>query len=158
MASPYKEAGFTLIELMLASGILVVALVGLLGSYVLCFNLEESAANLTLATLAVEQKEEEIRNFSFFDIFNQYNNSTFEISGINNADGEGSVRVDNSNPDLLTVTINACWRQRGGRIMGEDDGRGGGIALNGRLDGAEDANGNGVLDSPAQIVTLVTAI
>ncbi len=147
--------GFTLIELMLAAAVLIVVVVGLLATYVGCFTINETAKNLTLAINAAQQTLEEIRDYNFYSIYDDYNNTTFEASGIPNSDGEGSVKINDSNPDLLKVTISVCWRQRGGRIIGEDNGRGGGIALNGRLDGTEDVNGNGIIDSPASIVTLM---
>ncbi len=57
---------------------------------------------------------------------------------------------------LLEVTITVCWRAKDGRIIGEDNGAGGGIALNGILDGAEDINGNGELDSPVKFMEFIT--
>jgi prepilin-type N-terminal cleavage/methylation domain-containing protein len=164
-----QNKGFTLVELMLAGAILTVALVGLLGSYLLSFNLNETAKNLTSYTYAVEQQIEEIRGHNFGMIFNDYNNTVFrandaallagnpvQISFTPNLETAGSIRVDNSDPNLLRITVSMCWRQQGGRIIGEDNGSGGGIALNGTLDGAEDANGNNIIDSPAMIVTLMT--
>ncbi|KPK38868.1 MAG: hypothetical protein AMJ78_09365 [Omnitrophica WOR_2 bacterium SM23_29] len=147
-----KKKGFTLLELMITAAILIVALIGLLAVYVLCFNINETAKNLTLATSAIQQKLEEIRDYSFYEIFDELNNTNFEVSGIPNQDAEGTIRVNTSNPDLLKITISVSWRQRGGRIIGEDNGRGGGIPLNGEIDGTEDVNVNGILDSPAKIV------
>ena len=43
----------------------------------------------------------------------------------------------------------------GNRIIGEDNGKGGGVALNGRLDCTEDVDTDGVIDSPAYVVTLM---
>jgi hypothetical protein len=39
--------------------------------------------------------------------------------------------------------------------MGEDNGGGGGVALSGYLEGTEDTNANGIVDSPAMISTLM---
>ena len=77
MSAILKKKGFTLIELMLAVMILVVVLVALLGGYLLAFNLNETAKNLTVANYSVEQKLEEIRRYNFNLIFNDYNNSVF---------------------------------------------------------------------------------
>ncbi len=163
-----QKKGFTLVELMLAGVILTVALVGLLGSYLLSFNLNETAKNMTSATYAIEQQIEEIRDSNFNLIFNDYNNTVFrvndaallagnpvQISFTPNFETAGSVRVDNSDPNLLKITVSMCWRQQNDRIIGEDNGRGGGIALNGMLDGAEDADGDNIIDSPAMIMTLM---
>lgn len=147
-----KERGFTLLELTIAAAILIVALSGLLAVYVLCFNANETAKNLTLATSAIQQKLEEIRDYNFYEIFDEMNDTTFEVSGIPNQYAEGAIKVDASNPDLLKITVSVSWQQRGSRIIGEDNGRGGGIPLNGRIDGGEDVNVNLILDSPAKIV------
>lgn len=168
MSAILKKKGFTLIELMLAAMILIVVLVALVGGYLLAFNLNETAKNLTIATYSVEQKLEEIRGYNFNLIFNDYNNTVFRAENATlvagnppqilftpNLDTAGSVSVDNSDPNLLKITVSMCWRQQGGRIIGEDNGQGGGIPLNGILDGAEDANNNNIMDSPAQIVTLM---
>ena len=55
------KRGFTLMEVMFAAGIMLIAIGGLLGGYVLCFNLSETAKNLTLANNAIQLKLEEIR-------------------------------------------------------------------------------------------------
>jgi hypothetical protein len=60
-----------------------------------------------------------------------------------------------SNSGLYWISVAVSWAQKGGRIIGEDNGAGGGVALNGVCDGAEDVNGNGIIDSPAQIITLM---
>ena len=61
-------------------------------------------------------------------------------------------------PDrLYQIDITVAWRQRNGRIVGENNGEGsGGIALNGIMDGSEDADGNGMLDSPIHITGLIS--
>ncbi len=173
--------GFTLVEVMIAAAVSVVVLLGLLGSYVGCFNLNESAKNLTIAMNGAQEKLEEIRNHCsdhFGTMVADYSpggliGDTFTISpGTWLAAGNQSAVVyildpqtgailntgPAANPglDLYEIRIVVCWRQRGGRTVGEDNGRGGGIALNGICDGAEDTNGNNILDSPAQIATLIT--
>jgi prepilin-type N-terminal cleavage/methylation domain-containing protein len=148
--------GFTLMEVMFAAAIMLVAIGGLLGTYVLCFNLNETAKNLSLATNIIQQKFEEIRDHNFYEIDNDYDGTVFDIPGLSNQDAKGAIDVEDLAPDLLRVTVSVCWRQREGRIIGEDNGRGGGIALNGRLEGSEDINGNGIVDSPALISEVVT--
>ena len=139
-----------MLELMIAAVVLVVALLGLLGVFTGCFGLNETARNLTIAINGAQAETERIRNLPFNQISAQ-DGTSFEITGIADASSEGIVEVNISNPDLLTVTVTVCWRQKGGRIIGEDA----------NLDGAfdlvtEDTNpANGQLDSPAQIVTLM---
>ena len=136
-------------ELMIAAAILVVALGGLIAAYIGCFNLNETARNLTIAMNGAQREMERIRNLPLSQISAEDGNS-FEIAGIADTDSEGIVEVDSSDPDLLVVTITICWRQKGDRVVGED------ANLNGVLDAGEDTNGNGRLDSPAQVVTLIS--
>ncbi len=50
---------------------------------------------------------------------------------------------------LLKIKVTCCWKEKGGRIIGEDKN------LNGQLDIGEDINGNGELDSPVKLVTYI---
>ncbi len=149
MAVKTKEKGFTLLELIIAGTVLTVALVGIIAAFSGCFTLNEGARNLTLAINSCQEKLEEIFNENYDLIFTNYNAANFEIAGLANADSEARVTVNNSNPDLLRITITACWRQKNGRIFGEDS------DLDGILDAGEDTNGNNQLDSPARLVTLM---
>lgn len=155
MFAPKKMCGFTLLELMLAAAILIVAISGLLATYVLCFNLTETAKNTTLATTAIQFKLEEIRDHTFGDITADYDNTTFTVSGFAAGQAMGAIYVESITTDILRVTVSVCWRQGGNRIYGEDNGRGGGIALSGHLEGTEDIDADGIVDSPAMISTLM---
>lgn len=115
-----RRKGFTLIELMIAAGVLVIVLGGLLLTYISCFALNETSRNLTFAINSAQDKLEEIRDYTFSRIYDDYNGHTFEVPGIASGDSKGLVEVDNSNPDLLKITITVCWRQGGGRIIGGD--------------------------------------
>lgn len=150
-----KARGFTLLELMLAATILIVAVAGLLASYVLCFNLAETAKNMTLATTAIQFKLEEIRDHTFGDITADFDNTTFTVSGFGAGQATGAIYVESITTDILRVTVSVCWRQRGNRIFGEDNGRGGGVTLSGHLEGTEDIDADGIVDSPAMISTLM---
>ena len=144
------KTGFTLLELIIGSVILVVAIVGLLAAFGNCFTINEGARNLTIAMNNAQGKIEEIRNLTFDQVAAQ-DGANFEIIELPDNDSEGIVEINTNNPNLLTVTITVCWRQKGGRIFGED------TNLNGALDTGEDTNGNNVLDSPAQLVTLIAS-
>lgn len=143
------QMGFTLMELMIAAAVLIAVLVGLLAAFIGCFALNETSRNLTIAINGCQRKLEEIHDESFGQIFASYDGATFEVAGLRDADSEGVVEVDNTDPDLLVISVTVCWRQKGGRIFGEDS------DLDGVLDAGEDDNGNGQLDSPAQLVTLM---
>jgi len=137
---------FTLMELMVAALILAIVLVGLLASYATCFNLNEIAQNTAFAVNACAKKTEEIKNFANFDqIKTTYHDVSFPPD---NLTGSGVSYVDDTNPDLLVITVTVCWRQKNGRIIGED------ADLDGGFDPGEDTiTVNGMLDSVAQVVT-----
>ena len=138
--------GFTLVELMVATLILVAVLVGLLASYVACLDLTDLAKNTSTAINIAQSKIEDIKNDTYVQIKADYNNVPFNVTGLT---GKGVSYVDDTNPDLLEVTVTVCWRQKNGRIIGED------TNLNGQLDAGEDKDSDGQIDS---IVTLVTMI
>jgi prepilin-type N-terminal cleavage/methylation domain-containing protein len=140
--------GFTMMELLMAILVLVIALVGLLYAYVGCFNLNETARNLTVATNAAQQRMEEIRNTSFDSIVGAYNNQTFTISNwLSTQDyiGKSFVTTVVAN-QLLKATVVICWRQGGGRIIGQAQDSGGNLVL---IDDTENAQ------SPCVLVTYI---
>jgi hypothetical protein len=62
--------------------------------------------------------------------------------------GEWTSLAGNTSRDPLRITVAVCWRHRG-RTIGE-------CAWDGANLSANDANGSGVIDSPAMLTTLVT--
>jgi len=143
-----RRKGFVLAEVLLGAAILAFVLCGILATYINCFDLITTSRNSTAAVNSAQSIIEEIRDYSFTSIFNDYNNQTFTVSEI--PASRGIIYVDNTNPDLLTVTISVSWQQHGNRIIGED------LDLDGVIDAGEDINANNMLDSPVQIITLVT--
>ena len=138
--------GFTLVETILAVGILAFVLCGILATYASCSILATTSKNVNIATNAALGLMEQIRTDSFTQIYTDYNRLNFVLNDISSS--RGAVYVDATNPSLLKVTISVCWRQ-GSRVIGED------TNLNGVLDTGEDVNGNGIIDSPVQLVTLI---
>ncbi|MCA9407697.1 MAG: prepilin-type N-terminal cleavage/methylation domain-containing protein [Candidatus Omnitrophica bacterium] len=136
--------GFTLVELMVAAFILSIAIIGILLGYVKCLDLNEMSRNSTIAVAATKSQMEQIKNTAFNQIFANFDDATFTSAGIN---GIGVTYVDNTNPTLLQITVSFCWQQKNGQVIGEDSN------LDGNLDVGEDTNGNGIVDSPVQIVT-----
>ena len=104
-----NRCGFTLMELMIAAGVLVFALLGLLAVFIGCSGLNETARNLTIAINGVQREIEGIRNLPFNQI-DELDGSSFEITGIADSESEGIIEVDDSNPELLVVTVTVCWR------------------------------------------------
>lgn len=145
------KKGFTLVEVLFTVAILAFALCGLLAMYINLFLLGDISRQITLATNASQAKIEEIRNTSF-DKLLASNGSTFDITGFAAADAKGRVEVLNTSyADLMQVRVIVCFRQKGQRIIGED------TNLNGALDAGEDSNANGVLNSPVEVVTLISS-
>jgi len=163
------QLGFTLMELMIAAAILVVALSGLLHAFSACFVLNETSRNQTLALNGLQEKIEKIRSVDFSTIYSTYNGTTFYLDedGVDDPaddwflprqDHIGVIQVINdgtdaaavTGSDLLQVRLVICWRQNGSRIIGED------MDLDGVLDTGEDTNANNRIDSPAELITLIS--
>jgi len=140
------QKGFTLVEMLLAATIFAYTVCGLLALYINCFGLVSISKNISIATNASQGLMEEIRNTPFPQISDNYNNLNFTVNTM--PSNMGVVYVDDTDPELLRVTISVCWNQKS-RIIGEDRN------LNGVLDSGEDTNNNGIIDSPVQIITLV---
>lgn len=149
------KAGFTLIEVVLAVGILVFVLCGILATYISCFELIATSKNMTLATNAAQRRIEEIRDYNFYNIYNDYNNQTFTVDEIAPGNSKGVIRIINlpGTSDILAVVVSVSWRQRGNRIIGGDRN------LNGVLDTGEPfvtIYSTNIIDSPVELVTLIT--
>ena len=144
-----KQKSFTLVELMIATGIFMVTFVGILMTFVKCLELSELSKNSILALYGSKSRLERIKNtqnIAFNQIKANYNNVLFTVNGLT---GNGVTYVDDTNPNLLKVTVTFCWRQSNQRVIGEDKN------LNGQLNAGEDANGNGLLDSPTTLVNYI---
>ena len=144
-----NTSGLTLLEVMIATAILVIAISGLLATFTGLFSLNENARNLSLAIISAQDKMEEIRESNFNNIYNTYNNASFDVAGFDPGEAKGSISIDNSDPDLLEVYASVSWRERSNRIIGED------VNLNGSLDAGEDLNTDNRLNSPAEIASLM---
>lgn len=142
-----SKRGFSLIEIVVAVGILAFALCAILASYISFFVLSTTSKNINIASNAALSLMEEIRGTPFSQIFNTYNGLNFVLNDI--PQSRGVVYVNTANPELLEVTISVCWRQQNNRIIGED------TNLNGVLNAGEDTNGNGIIDSPVELVTRI---
>ncbi|MGE5279581.1 MAG: type IV pilus modification PilV family protein [Deltaproteobacteria bacterium] len=140
--------GFTLLELMVVAGIAITALVGLLGTYVAALTLTETTRSSELAMLSAQAVLEDMRTTAFTGIYSAFNGYTTTVDGLDANASVIRVTVNDSNANLLNVTVGACWRQKGGRIIGECYDASGTVTFN-------DTNGNHVLDSPVQIMTLM---
>jgi prepilin-type N-terminal cleavage/methylation domain-containing protein len=143
---PYNR-GFSLAEILLAVAILAFAFCGILAMHTTCFVLMATSKNVNIATNAAQGLIEEIRSAPFTQIISDYNGLNFIVNNIPSS--RGVVYVDDTDPELLEVTISVCWKQ-GKRIIGED------TNLNGVLDSGEDKSPyNQIIDSPVELVTRI---
>jgi len=143
------QQGFTLVEVLVTTGIVSTVMIMLLRLFVYCTSLSEMAGNLSASVVQAQDKIEEIKNYSYDLITTDYSSSgtpgnTFSFSI---PTGMGVIYIDSSNSSLLQVEVDVSWRNRDGRIVGED------TDLDGVIDTGEDVNSNGKLDSVVKIIT-----
>ncbi len=105
----------TMVELLVATGVFLIGVVAIIYSYITCLALQDLGRNISLTTAAVKNEMETIKNTTFSTIFATYNNKTFTTPGVN---GTGTIYVNNSNANLLVVTIEFSWTQPNGRVIG----------------------------------------
>lgn len=162
--------GFTLLEVLLAGMVLMVAIVAILGGYVGQMTLNEHARNLSLAINDANRVIEQIRQQNTpcvgttpavtaptstagctgdpLDLIDNWDERLTRCLGgkgiSNDPTQERLIESLNSATDPATVTIAVCWLHRG-RVIGE---------CNNALAWAD--NGDGIPQSPAALTTLVT--
>jgi len=141
-----SRKGFTLLELMVVTGIAVTALVGLLGTYISCLELLELTRNSQLGVVASQTVLEEMRSTAITSVYSTYDGLTFSIGDLPAGESIGRVSINNSNTSLLNITVGVCWRQKAGRIIGACHDVSGVLTVD---------NSTGILLSPVQITTLM---
>lgn len=140
---PRSRQGYTLVEILVAAFILVIAVTAILVSYIRCLELNEVSRNSSVGIRAARSKMEEIKSTAFSQIKAGYHGASFNVAGLN---GKGVSYVIDTDPTILEIWVSVSWQQKSGRVYGEDNN------LNGQINAGEDANANGRLDSPVQIV------
>lgn len=142
--------GFTLIEVLITTAVLVVAILSTLGLFSYSLSLTEEDRDLTIAQHEAERWMEEISGMDYVTLRTTYTNNgalrqtPFTISGLT---GKGVVYAEElpgAVNMLMRIKVVVCYRQKN-RIIGED------TDFDGILDGNEDTDGNGELDSPCEI-------
>ena len=95
-----NKSGFSLLELMIAIGILIVLMTGLFYSYIKCMELNEFSRNMMLVNNALQAQLETIRETVAFD----------NLIGLN---AQPAVSMDNFGPaDKSVVVISLPVRKR----------------------------------------------
>lgn len=149
-----KTSGFTLIEVLIATMFLMVALLSTLGLLAHSLSLIEGNKSFLIAQYEAKRQMEGICANDYTYIKDTYTNAgalkqtPFTIAGLT---GKGTVYANElaqAAEGLMRIKVVVCYQQRL-RIIGEDS------DLDGILGAGEDVNSNGELDSPCQIETVV---
>ncbi|MEI6438345.1 MAG: prepilin-type N-terminal cleavage/methylation domain-containing protein [Candidatus Omnitrophota bacterium] len=141
-----SRAGLSLVEVLVSTSIILIAVIGILLCYIKAIELNAIGQGAVIASHAVKSKIEEIKSTNFAQIYSTYNGATFTTAGLT---GIGKIYVNNSSAHLLKVKIVFCWRMQGGRVIGDDKN------LNGTADAGEHVDGNGEFSSYVQIITQI---
>ena len=139
-------AGFTLAELIVAAGIMGVVVGGILVSYIRCMELNEASRNKSMAVKAARDRMEIIKGTAYASLLATYDNVAFDVTGFT---GKGVSYVTVLDAKNTEVVVSVSWRQKNGRVYGEDKN------LDGVLNGGEDANSDGKLNSPVDMATRI---
>ena len=147
-----RKSGVSLVEILVAGFILAFVIVLIIKGMTYNSSIIDRNLQITLALSQAETVMERLRNHEYKSITNDFgaNGMYGPVFSLNGIDGIGAVNLNNINDDLIQVDIIISWRDDiTGRILGEDKN------LNGRLDGGEDTNNNGILNSPVSLSSLI---
>ena len=154
-----KEAAFSLVELLIVVWILAFVMTAMIQLFIYTSVEAEMAGNKTLAVSEAQNKIEEIRNSNYANIVTNYSSggtpgniftpTSFTGKGVVYLDTNGSF-INSTSSELIGIKVVVCWRNKYGRVVGED------TNLNGQKDAGEDLNGNNQLDSPVVLMSMIT--
>jgi prepilin-type N-terminal cleavage/methylation domain-containing protein len=152
MKKQFNQSGFTLMELLVIVAIVSVAMVSMMGLYVYVMIEAQVSGEKTMAVLNAQEKIEEVRRHNFNSIATDYaaGGTPGNVFTPSPLDGEGLINIASANADCYTVEVSVAWKSNLGRVIGED------TNLNRQKDAGEDTNGNGVLDFPVILKTMIS--
>ena len=113
--------GFTILEVMIAMVVLVVGVFSTLSILTSALQQRAVSREYDIAKNAAVAKIEEIKAFTFSDIYGTYEEGVdkyFDVPGlVTRADktDEGMIVIDNTNTDLLDISVCIYWRTRNGK-------------------------------------------
>jgi len=113
--------GFTLMELMIAAAILILALVGLLGVFIGSFGLVESAENLTIAVNHAQSVVEQMRDYNIPALVTSQNWTTWAQADYPSGGGCNTLQSESiqatypsgTSADPLEIMITVNWSEAG---------------------------------------------
>jgi len=114
-----QRSGASMVEVMVAVGVMVIVFAGLLQVFLYSSVLGEMSGNITTAVSAAQSQLEEIRGHEFDDITTDYGVSgtpgdTFSV-GMNG--GAGAITITSVETNLLQVQVTVSWTEKNGRAM-----------------------------------------
>ena len=104
-----KKRGFSLLELLLATVLLSMGLVGLVNAFSMALIESSQAKYFSVAKNLAEEKLEEIRNLSYGGIIDEAKAPVIGFS-----DYQRQVRSTQPQPGLKQIQIDVFWQARGG--------------------------------------------
>jgi len=108
--------GFTLVELVCALSIILIALLTVAGVMVSMSRQQEHAASRRRVLAEAQSILEEMKGVAPQTIKAAYHGKTFLVPGVTGTQPAGAVitaNVDNSNPNFLNITLTADWNAGG---------------------------------------------
>lgn len=141
-----KNGGFTFLELLIATGILVVAISGIVSAYISSSQMAETTRNANLALGAIQEQLEALRKVPLSNSTTLYYfNISENISG--SLKNTGRVTITPINANFSRVDADICWQQ-GLRIIGPCSDQSGTLVFNA-------PNINGDSTSPVHVTTFI---
>ena len=147
------KKAFTLIELVISTGVFLITILGILAVYDHSILLSRYSESSSLALQSAQGKLEEMKSYLSNHTLAQLQvdyglggnpGNAFDPLGLT---GKGGILFDASNPAAVGVKVVISWTEKG-RLFGEDRNQ------NGRFDAGDDnLDGNNELDSPVQLET-----
>lgn len=113
--SPRGEAGLTLIELMITTVILIVALCGILLLYNFCYTRSIESTNRITATAEAYGTLEEIRAHNFTSIMADYNGMVFTVPQLSGTKTSAITYVPGTGSQLLEASVTVNWLDKQNR-------------------------------------------
>ncbi|MEK7485747.1 MAG: hypothetical protein AABZ60_15605 [Planctomycetota bacterium] len=112
---------FTLLEVMIAGTLLIMAIMGIAMTFLTVANLNTLSKENNFAACQARKIMEEIRSTPFKDILSKYQDKNYSIPGLNLQKGDldenvGKIQTTkvNDKKDLLDVTVRLDWRGKVG--------------------------------------------
>lgn len=107
-----SQAGFTLVEIIIAMAIIVIGVMGLMSTYIYMSTSSAAADETTVAMNAARAKIDEISGMTFSDVIATYQNRvvTFDVPGLMpKPAGQATGAVVGTLPTVLEITVTINW-------------------------------------------------